>query len=101
MKLFVVFLRKHLWHLLNMFCYLAQQRKEFCSHKYPVYPKASDNCRFLCLKYNHRSKTLSSTYLEAQKALKGKITTCLVLIFLPRHPLLALAGDTTLDYRDL
>lgn len=80
---------------------MGQQRKEFCSHNYPVYPKASDNYDFLCLKYNHHSKSLSSTYLEAQKALKGKTTTCLFLLFLPRHQLLGPAGDSTLSYIDL
>lgn len=41
-----------------------------------------------CLKYRHGSKPLSSKYLEAQKATHGKVTACLVLVFLLRHPVL-------------
>jgi len=39
--------------------------------------------------------------LEGHKALKGKTTTCHRLILPPRHPLLALTGDTILGYADL
>lgn len=75
-------------------CYLGQQRKNPV-HQYPVYPKASDH--YYLLFFAMIQNVWVARIWGLQKHL-GKIKKCLILLFLPRHSLLATAGEVILGY---